>query len=235
MKIINGHNFSVKNDHFHTMNLQVNIEALQSYLVQDRTIRFIIDAVQEALNQSEDFGATIEIERLRFGTQQPSISLTSLKDVDVTLQWHLQTHDVVIPSLKRLGFDAPFQAVISVNCQSDCSIITKATLAYNKISPGCVRFPLKAIVSDVSFNGKLTIQYFGDALIVFFESPPEFNFGLELILGASEKLFDQTQVRDFLCEGFHKWIADHMLHPNALKFPFARDDTEEVTVINSQL
>ena len=209
------------------MNLQVNIEALQSYLVEERTIRYIVTALHEALNQSRDYGAEIEIEKLKFGTQQPTVKLVSLKDVDVTLQWHLNTHDITLPWLRKMAFDAPFQAVISVNCRSDCSVVMKATLSYNKISQGCIKFPLKAIISKVSFNGKVTIQYLGDALLLFFEASPDFGFELDLILGASEKLFDQTQVRDFLCEFIHKWMADHVLYPNALKFPFAPNETED--------
>ena len=209
------------------MNIQINIEALQSYLVEDRTISFILDAVQEALNRSEDFGATVEIDKLKFGTQPPSINLISMKDIDVTLQWHLNTRDIAIPALKKLPFDAPFQAVIAVNCDSDCSIMVTAVLAYNGISPGCIKFPIKANLSNIMFQGKITIQYLGDAVIVFFESLPELKFELSMVMGGNEKLIDEEKVRDFLMELFNKWIKDNLLHPRALKFPFASDEIAE--------
>ena len=52
------------------------------------------------------------------------------------------------------------------------------------------------------------------------EQDPGFNFQLELSLGAEEKVFDQHQVRDLICEVLRGWISSNIVSPNAMKFPF---------------
>lgn len=203
------------------MTLNVNIEALQNYVVEQRTIALITNVIKEIFDKSDLFSSTFVIERLKFGTKQPLIQLLSLKDVDVTLQWHLNTHEVNIPSLKKSQFEAPFQAVIAANIASDCSMIFKAELSYDGIAPGAIKYPIRASLTDIGFTGRLTAQYLGDSLIVFFETPPEFNFSLELALGLNETLFDNDQVvKNFICEVLHDWVNKNLVHPNALKFPF---------------
>lgn len=209
------------------MNLEIDMDALQSYLVEEQTIQYITNLVHSILQQSDLFSLNFEIERLKFGTEQPSIQLLSMKDVDVTLQWHLITHDFVIPLLKKNSFQAPFQCVIGIDCKSDISIAFNTTLSLDAFSPGCIKFPIKANLSRLLFNGALTMQYLGDSMILFFETPPEINFDLEMILGAEEKLFDQNQIKDFLLEVINDWIKNNVVHPNALKLPFLDEDANQ--------
>lgn len=211
------------------MNIQLNIEALQSYVVEERTINFITNALMEHLNHSPIFSAAFEIEQLKFGTKQPIIQLISMKDIDATLQWHLNMHEFIIPSLKQskmdflksLDFQAPFQAVIEIDCQSDCSISFTTTLSLDMISPGCIKFPIHATLSKVQIQGQITIQYLGDSIILFFENKPEFNFDLDLVLGADEKIFDQIEVRGFICEALNNWVLSTLVQPNATKLPIS--------------
>ena len=202
------------------MTLNIHWEALQSYVVQERTREFISRAAIDILNKSDMFSSTFSVDTLTFGTVPPSIEIISMKDVDVTLQWHLKTHEYKIPGLPQTPFKAPFQATISINWQSNGSFIFSACPSLDIISPGCVKFPIRASLSRLSFTGKLCVQYLGDSIIVFFEQDPEFNFQLELSLGAEEKVFDQHQVRDLVCEVLRGWVSQNIVQPNALKFPF---------------
>ncbi|OHS97039.1 hypothetical protein TRFO_36785 [Tritrichomonas foetus] len=216
---------------FSKMNIEVNMDALQSYVIEDKTSQFITNAVMELLNKSDKFSATFDIENLKFGTKQPTVQLISMKDVDVTLQWHLNTHEFIIPSfkqsnmpfLKSFEFQAPFQAVISVYCKSDCSISISTTLSFDGISPGCIKFPIHATISHIEFTGQITVQYLGDSIVLFFEVPPDFHFDLDLVLGAEEKFFDQYQVRGFISEVLNDWMTKNLVHPNAIKLPISED------------
>lgn len=218
--------FTFKNS---LMDVQINIEALQSYVVEKRTINFVTTMVMELLNKSSIFSVDFEIEQLKFGTKQPIIQLVSMKDIDATLQWHLNMHEYIIPALqhskldflKSLDFQAPFQAVIGIDCQSDCSISLTTTLSLDMISPGCVKFPIHATLSKIQLIGQITIQYLGDSIILFFETPPNFDFDFDLVLGADEKLFDQIEVRGFISETLNNWIQGTLVHPNATKLPIS--------------
>ena len=211
------------------MNIKLNLETLQSSSVEERVKQLVETAVFDLLNSKDGLSATFDIENLKFGTKQPAIQLISMKDVDVTLQWHLSTHEFVLPSMKQsnlqflqtLEFQAPFQAVISIDCQSDCSVALTTTLSVDLISPGCVKLPLHATIAKLEFIGRITVQYLGDTIILFFECPPEFSFDLDIVLGSDEKLFDQYQVREFIKEVINHWITNNLVHPNAIKLPIS--------------
>ena len=202
------------------MTLTIHWEALQSYIVQERTREFISNAALEILNRSDMFSSTFSVDTLSFGSVPPTIEIISMKDVDVTLQWHLKTHEYNVPGLPQTPFKAPFQATIKIEWQSNGSFIFSACPSLNVISPGCVKFPISASLSEISFNGKVCLQYLGDSLVVFFEQEPEFNFQLELSLGADEKVFDKHQVRGLVSEVLRGWISENLVSPNAVKFPF---------------
>lgn len=221
------------------MNVQINIESLQSFIVEERCSEFITNAVMEILNQSDLFSATFEIEKLKFGTKQPKLQLISMKDVDVTLQWHLNTHEFLIPllrdsnlsNIRSLEFQAPFQAVLDIQCDTDCSLAFMATLSIDVISPGSIKFPINATISKLKLLGQLTIQYLGDSIILFFDRLPVFDFELDLVLGADEKIFDQIEVRNFLFETMQGWIQKTLVHPNAIKLPISVPSSASQSVI----
>ncbi|EAY18695.1 hypothetical protein TVAG_063000 [Trichomonas vaginalis G3] len=202
------------------MSLRINWDALQSYVVQERTIEYITQMFLNALKDSPEFSSTFMVNTLSFGTIPPTIDIISMKDIDVKLQWHLKTHIYELPQLQQIPFNAPFQATVSINWESNGSFAFSACLSYDKIAPGCIKFPFNASISNLSISGKLCILYLGDAIIAFFEKDPDFNFQLELSLGAEEKVFDQHQVRDLICEILRGWTSDNIVHPNSLKFPF---------------
>jgi hypothetical protein len=202
------------------MHVQLNMEALQSYLVEDRAIQFLGNAVHAALNQSELFSASFEIERLKFGTHPPSIQLLSMKDIDVATQWSLHLHTIPIPNIGRLPFDAPFQADLQLNCDSDCSMIFHTTLSYDQISPGCIKFPIKASISRLVVQGRISVNFLGDAIVILMQNQPELNLDLILQLGGEEKLEDDGKIRDLLLEVMKKWIEENLIPPNALQFIF---------------
>lgn len=202
------------------MSLKINWDALQSYIVQERTIEYITRMVLDALNKSPEFSSTFMVNSLSFGTIAPTIEIISMKDVDVTLQWHLKTHVYELPELQQIPFNAPFQATVSIHWESNGSFAFSSCLSFDKISPGCIKFPFNASISSIYISGKLCILYLGDSIITFFEKDPDFNFQLELSLGAEEKVFDQHQVRDLICEVLRGWASNNIVHPNSLKFPF---------------
>jgi hypothetical protein len=202
------------------MNVEVNIAALQSYLVEDRTIQFLAGIVHQALNRSDLFSVMFEITRLQFGTRPPTVSLVSMRDVDVGVEWKLHTHDLLIPGLPKIPFTAPFQAVIEIHCDSDFQLLFNATLSYDQIALGAIKYPLSASISDLVLHGRLSAHFLGDAIVLFFESRPDFRFQLGLQLGAAEKLMDDQHVRDLLAEMLNAWIASKMLDGNALRIPF---------------
>lgn len=208
------------------MSLDIRWELLQSYLVEEKAINFIKNAIADALNKVDLFSATFDIERLKFGTKKPSIVIQSMKDVDITLQWHLNTHEINLPQLKKTSFQAPFQAVIGIDVNSDALLVFTAIASFDLISPGCIRFPIRASITDIILRGNLTVQFLGDSLILFFETPPEFNFSLDLILGGEQKLYDQTKVRDFVCQVFNDYVQQNLVHPNAIKLPFSNSEME---------
>lgn len=205
------------------MNLEVDMSSLQSLQVEEQASHFITDLVRGLLQRSDLFSLRFEIERLKFGTSAPSVRLLSMSDVDVTLQWHLITHDLHLPALRRTLFQAPFQCVLSLDWDSDLSLALNASISLDSPSISCVSFPVKASVSRPSLSGALTIQYLGDSVVLFFESAPRLSFDLEVILGAEEKLFDQHQIRDFALEALSEWIASHAVHPHALRLPLIDD------------
>jgi hypothetical protein len=202
------------------MNVRVNIEELQSYLIEDRTIQLLAGIVHESLNRSHLFSVHFEIERLTFGSHAPSVTLLSMQDVDVATQWRLNTHDLLIPGLGALTFDAPFQAIVDIQCETDCLMLFNATLSYNQIAPGCIKYPINAEISSIRFVGRLSIQFLGDAIVLFFDRRPEtIDFQLRLQLGAEEKLIDEHHVKDLLCEILWKWLDNNMLSENAVRIP----------------
>jgi hypothetical protein len=205
------------------MNLEINIEALQSYQVEDHTIQFLAALVHDALNQSELFSVTFEITRLKFGSRAPTLNLLSMKDVDVGVQWKLRTHEILIPGLPPFPFTAPFQAVLEIHCESDFQMIFNATLSYNQIAIGAIKYPLNASISDIIFHGRLSVQFLGDALVLFFESTPDYRFNLAVQLGAEEKLIDEHHIRGLLMEMMNKWLTVNMIDGNAVRIPLKVD------------
>ena len=201
------------------MSLTINWESLQSHYVEERIIRYIKEMVDNISNVSNDFSLGFAIERLKFGNNPPKVELTSMKDVDITTQWNLSTHDIVLSELPEIQFKAPFQASILVNWQSDFSSVFTVTLKVDLISPGCIKFPIRANLINIRLNGEATIQFLGDSLVIYFENHPDFSFSLELSMGGEEKLFDQIHVKGFLHEIIHEWISKNAVHPNALKIP----------------
>jgi hypothetical protein len=202
------------------MDISVNIDALQAYLSEDRTVQLIAGLVHDALNQSDLFSVHFEIASVDFGTRAPSLRLVSMRDVDANAHWRLQTHDIDVPGLQKLPFDAPFQAVLGIDCDSDCRILFSATLSYDQIAPGAVRYRISASIASVLLRGRLSVHFLGEAFVLFFESAPEFNFELRLELGSEEKVIDEHRVRDFLCELATKWLSQNMLNGNAVRIPF---------------
>jgi hypothetical protein len=206
------------------MNIQVNIEALQSYLVEDRTIQLLAGIVHDALNQSDHFSVEFEISRLKFGSRPPAVNLISMRDIDVGVQWKLRTHDIVIPGLEKVPFHPPCQAVIEIHCNSDFRMFFNAVLSYDGIAPGAIRYRLSGHLSDIVVNGRLLLQSPGDALVLSFESRPEFGFKLGLQLGREDRLVDENHIRDLLTELMNNWLARMMLDGNAVRIPFHVDD-----------
>jgi hypothetical protein len=205
------------------MNIEVNIAALQSYLVEDQTIQFLAGLVHDAFNQSASFSVLFNITRLKFGTRAPAVTLASMKDIDVGVQWKLRMHDIAVPGLPSVQFTAPFQAVFEIHCDSDFQMDFNATLSHDGVAPGAVKFPLSATVSDIVFHGRLSLQFLGDALVLFFESRPECRFQIRVLLGAEERVEDDRHIRDMLGELLHKWLTARMLDGNAVRIPLKVD------------
>jgi hypothetical protein len=143
-----------------------------------------------------------------------------MTDLDPDRPVHLVPHDLAIAGVEKVPFDAPFEAVIGIDCESNCQILFSAALSYDQIAPGAIKYRISAAVADVALCGQLFALFVGDALLLFFESRPEFRFNLVLELGSEEKLIDQGHVRDFLTELLDRWLSLTMLDGNALRIPF---------------
>jgi hypothetical protein len=206
------------------MNVELDVSALQAYLSQDQTIEMIAGLVHNALNNSELVSVDFELTELNPGTNPFTVVFADIQDIETNLHEQFSLHNITIPGVQKIPFDAPIQGVLDIHCDSNCQLAFDATVSYNQIAPGMIKYPISARISNLALHARLSVKFLGDALLLFFETAPEYRFELILQVGAEEKLIDEYQIRDFLVELLDKWIADNMLNGNAVKIPFG--DTE---------
>lgn len=201
------------------MSLEINWEALRGYLVGETVVRGVTTSILELLNRSDTFSASFDIERLRFGETPPSIEVLEVTDVDRARRWDMRFHEVNVPDLPPLSFDAPFEATVQIEAIDVLEIFCTVVLSLDAFAPGAIKYPVNAALTGLSLQGVFVITYNVDSLFIQARSLPELSFNLNVTLGAEPKLRDNEKVCGLLHQSFVQWIQTYLLAPNAIQIP----------------
>ena len=202
------------------MSLKINWESLQSHYIENKIIEYLTNFINQFSNISNNLGFLFQIDSLKFGNISPKIDICSIKDIDLTIQWNLQTHEINLPNLPKINFQAPFQSSIKIDWQGDFSSIFSILFSFNILTPNSIKFLIRSQLLNISFNGLLNFLFLGDNILIYFDKKPEYNFLLELSIGINQPLFDQNHIKSFLIELIDKWMNENIIYPNSLKIPF---------------